>query len=57
MIEAADKAERKLVKNYRLPSDPLAGREHAKDLNLPLTAFCYLIRRLMVCLALWYGIK
>jgi ubiquitin-conjugating enzyme E2 Q len=57
VIEAADKAERKLAKSYKLPADPLTGRENADDLNLPLVAFCYLVRRLTVCLVLSYIIR
>lgn len=49
IIEAADSTELKLAKSYALPPDPIAGRENMDDLNLPLVAFCYLIRRLTVC--------
>lgn len=49
MIAAADKEERKLTSSYRLPADPLTGREATDEVNLPLVAFCYLVRRLTVC--------
>jgi hypothetical protein len=48
MFDAADKTERKLTKSYDLPPDPLIGRENTDHLNLPLVAFCYLLRRLTV---------
>jgi ubiquitin-conjugating enzyme E2 Q len=49
IFDNADKTERKLTKSYNLPPDPLVNRENMDELNLPLVAFCYLIRRLTVC--------
>ena len=48
MFDAADKTEWKLTSSYNLPPDPLVDRENTDELNLPLVAFCYLIRRLTV---------
>ncbi|TRM66799.1 hypothetical protein BD626DRAFT_483861 [Schizophyllum amplum] len=44
-----DKEERKLAKTVMLPDDPL--RDHGKqdNINLPLAAYAYLIRRLSLC--------
>jgi ubiquitin-conjugating enzyme E2 Q len=47
-IDAADKEETVLASSYRLPFDPLAGRNKDDELNLPLIAFCFLVRRLTV---------
>ncbi|KIM73751.1 hypothetical protein PILCRDRAFT_99249 [Piloderma croceum F 1598] len=49
LFDNADKTERKLRQTYNLPPDPLVGRETMDELNLPLVAFCYLIRRLTLC--------
>ncbi|KAK0467149.1 uncharacterized protein EV420DRAFT_1507476 [Desarmillaria tabescens] len=46
-IKAAEKEEQKL--NRTLPHDPLRGLGKSEDINLPLTAFSYLIRRLTLC--------
>lgn len=48
-LQVADRTERNLTSSYNLPPDPLRDQEEAsEDLNLPLIAFCYLIRRLTV---------
>ncbi|KAL1741628.1 hypothetical protein HDZ31DRAFT_45014 [Schizophyllum fasciatum] len=46
---AEDKEERKLAKTVSLPEDPL--RHHGKNdpINLPCTAYAYLLRRLSLC--------
>ncbi|KII84929.1 hypothetical protein PLICRDRAFT_116954 [Plicaturopsis crispa FD-325 SS-3] len=49
VISAADKEEAKLGRSYSLPGDPLQGPESEGELNLPLIAFCYLVRRLTLC--------
>ncbi|TFK72251.1 hypothetical protein BDN72DRAFT_836432 [Pluteus cervinus] len=48
-IHAADKEENKLAQTNKLPHDPLAGLSKNSEINLPLTAFCYLVRRLTLC--------
>ncbi|KAJ7059776.1 hypothetical protein C8F01DRAFT_989503 [Mycena amicta] len=48
-IQAADKAESKLAKSGTLPHDPLRDLRPGEEINLPYTAFCYLIRRLTLC--------
>lgn len=48
-ILEADRAEIKLARTTHLPHDPLAGLGKDEPINLPLTAFCYLIRRLALC--------
>ncbi|EIN06501.1 hypothetical protein PUNSTDRAFT_115057 [Punctularia strigosozonata HHB-11173 SS5] len=45
----ADWEERRLGNSYRLPYDPLTHTEKGADINLPLLAFSYLIRRLTLC--------
>ncbi|KAJ7579700.1 hypothetical protein C8J56DRAFT_963387, partial [Mycena floridula] len=45
----ADKDEQALTANNVLPHDPLRGLPKSTDINLPLTAFCYLVRRLTLC--------
>ncbi|TFK43105.1 hypothetical protein BDQ12DRAFT_165045 [Crucibulum laeve] len=42
----ADKEESKLGRTTILPHDPLSGLAKDTPINLPLAAFCYLIRRL-----------
>ncbi|KAF9461901.1 hypothetical protein BDZ94DRAFT_1262434 [Collybia nuda] len=46
---AADKEERELTRTTVLPHDPLLDLGKNDGINLPLTAFCYLIRRLSLC--------
>lgn len=46
-IVQEDKAETKLQRSHYLPADPLKHLEKP-ELNLPLIAFCYLVRRLTV---------
>ncbi|KAL0572423.1 hypothetical protein V5O48_009541 [Marasmius crinis-equi] len=48
-IIAADKEERNFSAVKNLPHDPLAGLDPGEDVNVPLTAFSYLIRRLALC--------
>ncbi|KAF9566809.1 hypothetical protein CPC08DRAFT_703781 [Agrocybe pediades] len=48
-ITQADRAERELARTTQLPHDPMAGIGHNEAFNLPLTAFCYLVRRLSLC--------
>ncbi|KAF7297153.1 UBIQUITIN-CONJUGAT-2 domain-containing protein [Mycena indigotica] len=48
-IQAADKAEVELIRSGTLPHDPLYGLGPNQNINLPYTAFCYLIRRLTLC--------
>lgn len=45
---AADKEEAALSLTNRLPHDPLLGLSESVEINLTLTAFCYLVRRLTV---------
>ncbi|KIY49649.1 hypothetical protein FISHEDRAFT_65102 [Fistulina hepatica ATCC 64428] len=49
MLFIADQEERALSRAHRLPHDPLDGLGANERINLPLTAFCYLIRRLAIC--------
>lgn len=44
----ADRDERALMATNNLPHDPLSNLSKTSDINLPLTAFCYLVRRLTV---------
>ncbi|KAF9060333.1 hypothetical protein BDP27DRAFT_1339817 [Rhodocollybia butyracea] len=46
-----DKAERAMIRKGTtiLPDDPLHNLSEDEDVNWPLTAFCYLIRRLALC--------
>ncbi|KAI5891455.1 uncharacterized protein SCHCODRAFT_02629145 [Schizophyllum commune H4-8] len=46
---AEDKEERKLAKTVKLPEDPLRESGKQDSINLPLTAYSYLIRRLSLC--------
>ncbi|GLB36141.1 putative ubiquitin-conjugating enzyme family protein [Lyophyllum shimeji] len=48
-ILAADHEESVLARTNDLPPDPLFGLEKNGQINLTLTAFCYLIRRLSLC--------
>ncbi|KDR71552.1 hypothetical protein GALMADRAFT_253891 [Galerina marginata CBS 339.88] len=48
-IRQADRDERELGRTTNLPHDPLHGLNNNQPFNLPLTAFCYLIRRLALC--------
>ncbi|KAF8881664.1 hypothetical protein CPB84DRAFT_1817227 [Gymnopilus junonius] len=48
-IRKADIDERELARTTSLPHDPLMGLGPKDQFNLPLTAFCYLIRRLALC--------
>ncbi|CCM01551.1 uncharacterized protein FIBRA_03609 [Fibroporia radiculosa] len=48
-IKGADDAEEELSRSYNLPPDPLLVRDRESHLNLPLIAFSYLFRRLMLC--------
>ena len=47
-ILAADKEEAALGRTNPLPHDPLLGLAESDEINLTLTAFCYLVRRLTV---------
>ena len=47
-IRQADEKEAALSSSYHLPPDPLLGHERDKPINLPLVAYCYLLRRLTV---------
>ncbi|PCH39035.1 hypothetical protein WOLCODRAFT_141073 [Wolfiporia cocos MD-104 SS10] len=48
-IRLADEGEEVLARSYSLPPDPLLIHGHDKQLNLPLLAYCYLLRRLTLC--------
>ncbi|KAF8968508.1 hypothetical protein BDZ97DRAFT_1798782 [Flammula alnicola] len=48
-IRQADRDERELARTTVLPHDPLMGLNSTEPFNLPLTAFCYLVRRLSLC--------
>ncbi|CAA7264437.1 unnamed protein product [Cyclocybe aegerita] len=48
-ISNADREERELSRTTNLPHDPLIGLGADQPFNLPLTAFCYLVRRLSLC--------
>ncbi|KAH6905576.1 hypothetical protein BKA70DRAFT_1372977 [Coprinopsis sp. MPI-PUGE-AT-0042] len=49
-IHDADKHENNLARSsVKLPDDPLSRLEADQAINLPLTAFSYLIRRLTLC--------
>ncbi|KAJ7458741.1 hypothetical protein B0H11DRAFT_2286534 [Mycena galericulata] len=48
-ITAADKAETALARLGKLPHDPLRELPAGEEINLPYTAFCYLVRRLTLC--------
>lgn len=48
-ILAADQEEEELKKSYQLPLDPLTSSQRKDHLNLPFIAYCYLLRRLILC--------
>ncbi|EMD36029.1 hypothetical protein CERSUDRAFT_156784 [Gelatoporia subvermispora B] len=48
-ISAAEEEEIQLSQTYNLPPDPLLYHGDKESLNLPLVAFCYLLRRLTLC--------
>ncbi|KAG7093449.1 hypothetical protein E1B28_007127 [Marasmius oreades] len=48
-IKAVDDEEHGFADIKNLPHDPLAGLEPEGEINIPLTAFCYLIRCLILC--------
>ncbi|KAH9475092.1 Ubiquitin-conjugating enzyme E2Q-like protein 1 [Psilocybe cubensis] len=48
-IRQADHEERGLARTTKLPHDPLSDLNPDDPFNLPLTAFCYLVRRLSLC--------
>ncbi|KAF7329967.1 UBIQUITIN-CONJUGAT-2 domain-containing protein [Mycena kentingensis (nom. inval.)] len=48
-IVAADKEETVLARTGVLPHDPLRSLPANEQINIPYTAFCYLIRRLTIC--------
>ncbi|KAJ7463040.1 hypothetical protein FB451DRAFT_1095249 [Mycena latifolia] len=48
-IKKADKEEVALARLGTLPHDPLRELPKDENVNLPYTAFCYLIRRLTLC--------
>ena len=47
-----DKVEAKLALSHDLPADPFQDYEATDEIDLPLTAFSYLVRRLAVSLFL-----
>ncbi|KAJ7213658.1 hypothetical protein B0H12DRAFT_1061615 [Mycena haematopus] len=48
-IQRADKEEAALFRTGTLPHDPLRDLGKGEEINLPYTAFCYLVRRLTLC--------
>ncbi|KAJ3823174.1 hypothetical protein F5880DRAFT_1613100 [Lentinula raphanica] len=50
-IHIEDEAEREMIRNGTtiLPDDPIHKMGNNDQINWPLTAFCYLIRRLTLC--------
>ncbi|KAF8190600.1 hypothetical protein K438DRAFT_1831354 [Mycena galopus ATCC 62051] len=48
-IQRADKEESALARLGTLPHDPLRDLPKGEEINLPYTAFCYLVRRLTLC--------
>ncbi|KAJ7127952.1 hypothetical protein C8R44DRAFT_979448 [Mycena epipterygia] len=48
-IITADKEEGALARGGTLPHDPLRELPKGEQINLPYTAFCYLVRRLTLC--------
>ncbi|KAJ7194306.1 hypothetical protein GGX14DRAFT_476496 [Mycena pura] len=48
-ITLADKEEIALARSGMLTHDPLRHLAKGQEINLPYTAFCYLIRRLTIC--------
>ncbi|CAK5263224.1 unnamed protein product [Mycena citricolor] len=49
LILAADASEKAEFQAGKLPYDPLQGQAQDSEINLPYTAFSYLIRRLTIC--------
>lgn len=47
-FETLDRAEVQLSGTYSLPLDPFLGKQATDEIDLPLTAFSYLLRRLTV---------
>ncbi|KAF8523448.1 hypothetical protein BU17DRAFT_43697 [Hysterangium stoloniferum] len=47
-VAAADSEEMQLRSTYSLPPDPIANHTQGQ-LNLPLIAYCYLVRRFTLC--------
>ncbi|KDQ20058.1 hypothetical protein BOTBODRAFT_184055 [Botryobasidium botryosum FD-172 SS1] len=45
----ADRREEKLARSNPLPYDPLRDSQAGSHINMPFTAFCYLVRRLTLC--------
>ncbi|KAJ6489722.1 hypothetical protein DFH09DRAFT_1377449 [Mycena vulgaris] len=48
-IKKADKEEAAMARLGKLPHDPLRELPTEEQINLPYTAFCYLVRRLTLC--------
>ncbi|KAJ7616173.1 hypothetical protein DFH06DRAFT_1107922 [Mycena polygramma] len=48
-ILRADADEAALARSGTLPHDPLRGLPKGEDINVPYTAFCFLVRRLTLC--------
>ncbi|KAJ6506730.1 hypothetical protein C8R45DRAFT_1090408 [Mycena sanguinolenta] len=48
-IQRAEKDEAALARTGTLPHDPLRDLGKGDEINLPYTAFCYLVRRLTLC--------
>ncbi|KAJ3717151.1 hypothetical protein C8R42DRAFT_724779 [Lentinula raphanica] len=52
-IQIEDEAEREMIRNgttiLQVPDDPIHKMGNNDQINWPLTAFCYLIRRLTLC--------
>ncbi|KAJ6550837.1 hypothetical protein DFH09DRAFT_1039150 [Mycena vulgaris] len=48
-IKKADKEEAAMARLGKLPHDPLRELPAEEQINLPYTAFCYLVRRLTLC--------
>ncbi|KAG6842220.1 hypothetical protein C0991_000190 [Blastosporella zonata] len=46
---AADEEETQLSRTNQLPHDPLRWLPKENEVNIPLTAFCYFVRRLSLC--------
>ncbi|KAJ6460480.1 hypothetical protein C8R47DRAFT_994015 [Mycena vitilis] len=48
-ILRADSDEAALARSGTLPHDPLRGLPKGEEINVPYTAFCFLVRRLTLC--------
>ncbi|EIW74242.1 hypothetical protein CONPUDRAFT_85969 [Coniophora puteana RWD-64-598 SS2] len=48
-LQAADKKEQKQAQTHTLPPDPLSSPGAEAELNFPLAAFAFLLRRLTLC--------